>query len=160
MAAQAVATEIDPFRIQVAKQLDIPVLNPDETDIETNLLEITNGIKPDIVIDAVGNQLENAINYVTPGGKILAFGMDSSVRATVVPNTITRNAIKILGSYIGQNTCLPAIRILQSSKIDMKPFFTEKISLENGVNAFTKLGLDLETLQSIPKKAMKLVLTP
>jgi hypothetical protein len=42
----------------------------------------------------------------------------------------------------------------------MKPFFTEKISLENGINAFSKLGLDLETLQSIPKKAMKLVLTP
>jgi len=160
MAAQAVATEIDPFRIQIAKQLGIPVLNPDETDIQKILLEITNGIKPDIVIDAVGNQLENAIKYVTPGGKILAFGMDSSVQATVVPNTITRNAIKILGSYIGQNTCLPAIRILQAGKIDMKPFFTETISLENGIDAFAKLGLDLETLQSIPKKAMKLVLTP
>ena len=160
MAAQAVATEIDPFRIQIAKQLGIPVLNPDETDIQKILLEITNGIKPDIVIDAIGNQLENAIKYVTPGGKILAFGMDSSVQATVVPNTITRNAIKILGSYIGQNTCLPAIRILQAGKIDMKPFFTETISLENGIDAFAKLGLDLETLQSIPKKAMKLVLTP
>jgi threonine dehydrogenase-like Zn-dependent dehydrogenase len=86
--------------------------------------------------------------------------MDSSVRATVVPNTITRNAIKILGSYIGQNTCLPAIRILQAAKIDMKPFFTEKIALENGISAFEKLGLDIKTLKPIPKKAMKLVLSP
>ena len=160
MAARAIATEIDPFRIQVAKQLGIPVLNPNETDIETSLPDLTDGIKPDIVIDAVGSQLENAIKYVAPGGKILAFSMDSSVRATVVPNTITRNAIKILGSYIGQNTCLPAIRILQTGKIDMNPFFTEQIALENGVNAFVKLGLDLQTLQSIPKQAMKLVISP
>jgi len=160
MAARAVATEIDPFRIEVAKQLGIPVMNPNETDIETAVLDLTDGIKPDIVIDAVGNQLEDAIKYVAPGGKILAFGMDSSVRATIVPNTVTRKAIKILGSYIGQNTCLPAIRILQAGKINMRPFFTEKIALENGTNAFQKLGLDIETLKPIPKKAMKLVLSP
>jgi threonine dehydrogenase-like Zn-dependent dehydrogenase len=160
MAARAVATEIDPFRIKVAKQLGIPVLNPNETDLETSIPELTDGIKPDIVIDAVGNQLENALNFVAPGGKILAFGMDSSVQATVVPNTITRKAVKILGSYIGQNTCLPAIRILQAGKIDMGPFFTEKIALENGVDAFAKLGLDINTLKPIPKNAMKLVLIP
>jgi len=160
MAARAVATEIDPFRIEVAKQLGIPVLNPNEDDLETSIPELTEGIKPDIVIDAVGNQLENALNFVTPGGKILAFGMDSSVQATVVPNSITRKAVKILGSYIGQNTCLPAIRILQAGKIDMVPFFTEKIALENGVEAFSKLGLDMNTLKPIPKKAMKLVISP
>jgi len=160
IAAHAIATEIDPFRIMVAKQLGIPVLNPKETDIGQSVLELTGGIKPDIVIDAVGNQLENAISYVASGGKILAFGMDSSVEATIVPNTITRKAVKILGSYIGQNTCLPAIRILQSGKIDMKPFFTENIALEHGVSAFEKLGLDMNTLKPIPKKAMKLVLSP
>lgn len=160
MAARAVATEIDPFRIEVAKRLGIPVLNPDKTDIESAVLELTDGIRPDIVIDAVGSQLENAIKYVAPGGKILAFGMDSSVQATIVPNTITRKAVKVLGSYIGQNTCLPAIRILQAGKINTKPFFTEKIALENGVNAFQKLGLDIKTLKPIPKKAMKLVLFP
>jgi threonine dehydrogenase-like Zn-dependent dehydrogenase len=160
VAAQAVATEIDPFRISVAKELGIPVLNPNECDIKESYLELTKGIKPDIVIDAVGNQLENAIDYVAPGGKILAFGMDSSVRATIVPNTVTRNAIKILGSYIGQNTCLPAIKILKAGKINMEPFFTEKLSIEQGVRAFGKLGLDLNTLKTIPKKAMKIVLIP
>ncbi len=160
MASQAVATEIDPFRINVAKQLGIPVLNPNETDIKEAYLEITKGIKPDIVIDAVGSQLENAIDYVAPGGKILAFGMDSSIHANIIPNTVTRKAVKILGSYIGQNTCLPAIKIFQAEKINMKPFFTEVMPLEEGTGAFAKLGLDLETMKSIPKKAMKLVIQP
>lgn len=160
VAARVMCTEIDPFRINVAKQLGVPVFNPNETDIEKQVLTFTNGKGADIVIDAVGTQLENAINYVAPGGKILAFGMDSSVKATITPNTITRKAIKILGSYIGQNTCLPAIKILQSRKLDMAPYFTEVIRLEDGVSAFGKLGLDLKTLTHIPKQAMKIVIKP
>jgi threonine dehydrogenase-like Zn-dependent dehydrogenase len=160
IAARVMATEIDVFRINVAKQLGIPVFNPNETDVEKQVAKFTDGKGADVVIDAVGSQLENAIKYVAPGGKILAFGMDSSVRATVVPNTITRKAIKILGSYIGQNTCLPAIKILQSGRINMNPFFTEVISLEEGVSAFKKLGLDLKTRNHMPKQAMKVVLKP
>ncbi len=104
--------------------------------------------------------MENAINYVAPGGKILAFGMDSSIKATITPNTITRKGITILGSYIGQNTVLPAINILRSGKLNMKPFFTEVINLSDGISAFNKLGLDLETQKSIPKQAMKIVIKP
>ena len=160
IAAQAAVTEIDPFRFEIAKQLGVPAFNPLESDIEHEIVELTNRKKADIVIDAVGNQLENALNYVTAGGKILAFGMDSSFRATVTPNDITRRGIKILGTYIGQNTCLSAIKILRARKIDMSHFFTEVIPLEEGVGAFSKLGLDLETLKPLPKKAMKIVLHP
>ncbi|MFC2139703.1 zinc-binding dehydrogenase [Bacteroidota bacterium] len=160
MVSKIMATEIDDFRIDVAKKLDVPVFNPNVVDIEKQILDFTDGKGADIVIDAIGNQLENAIKYVTPGGKILAFGMDSSVKATVTPNTITRKAISILGSYIGQNTCQPAIKILQSGKLNMVPFFTKTIDLQEGVTAFGQLGLDLDTLNSLPKKAMKIVLKP
>lgn len=160
VAAQVMCTEIDEFRFNVAKQLGAPVFNPDHTDIEKQVLEFTGGKGADVVIEATGTQLENALKYVAPGGKVLAFGMDSSVQATICPNTITRKAIKILGSYIGQNTCLPAIKVLQAHKIDMKPFFTEVIPLQQGVSAFGKLGLDLATMKHIPKKAMKIVIKP
>ncbi len=42
----------------------------------------------------------------------------------------------------------------------MVPFFTEVIRLEDGVSAFSKLGLDLKTLNHIPKRAMKIVIEP
>lgn len=160
IAAYTMCTEIDLFRIGVAKELDVPVFNPNEVNLEKEVMKFTDGKGADIVIDAVGSQLENAIKYVAPGGKILAFGMDSSIRANIIPNTITRKAIKILGTYIGQNTILPAIKILQSGKINMGPFFTEVIKLENGISAFNKLGLDLNTLKHIPKQAMKIVIQP
>jgi len=160
IAAQTAVTEIDPFRFSIAKQLGVPAFNPSCCDIEQEVLELTHGKRFDVVIDAVGNQLENALNYVTSGGKVLAFGMDNSFKATITPNDITRKGIRIIGTYIGQNTCLPAIKILQSGKINMKPFFTEVIPLEEGVGAFCKLGLNLATLAHIPKQAMKIVLHP
>jgi len=160
IAAKAVVTEIDPFRFGIAENIGVQVINPDECDLEEEIIKLTRGKKVDVVIDAVGTQLENALKYVTPGGKVLAFGMDDSSRATIQPYFITRNAIKVLGTYIGQNTCLPAIKIFQAGKINMEPFFTEVIPLQDGPGAFAKLGLDLNTMGSIPKKAMKIVLQP
>ncbi len=158
IAARTIVTEIDDFRLGVAKKLQVPVLNPLQCDLEAEINKWTHGKKADIVIDAVGTQLQNAMKYVRPGGKILAFGMDDSVEATLKPYYITRYAIKILGTYIGQNTMLPAIKLLQSGKLYMQPFFTKVIPLEEGVGAFRSLGLDLQTLQPLPKQAMKIVL--
>ena len=160
IAAQVAVSEIDPFRRGVARQLGVPVYDPDQTDLVQMAKERTRGNGFDIVIDAVGTQLENALKYVAPGGKVLAFGMDSSVKATITPYEITRRAVRILGTYIGQNTMLPAIKILQEKKIDMGPFFTETIPLEQGGSAFAKLGLDLPTLSHVPKQAMKITLKP
>lgn len=160
VAASVAVTEIDPFRFDIAKKFGVPVFNPEKCDLEAEVVKMTNGKKFDIVIDATGTQLENALNYVTPGGKILAFGMDDSVEAKIKPYHVTRRAIKILGTYIGQNTMLPAIKLLQTKKLDLSNFFTEVILIEQGVGSFRKLGLDLETMTQVPKQAMKLVIKP
>jgi threonine dehydrogenase-like Zn-dependent dehydrogenase len=112
------------------------------------------------VVEATGNGFEQALNCVTPGGKLLPFGMDSSITAQVVPNEITRWSTKIIGLYLGQNTMVPSIRIFRENRIDMDNFFTKVISLEDGINAFEDLGLDMKTLQRIPKKAMKIIMKP
>ena len=157
IAAKVAVTEIDPFRIGVAKELGFTVFNPDVDEIEEETTEFTYGRKADVVIEAIGTQFENALKCVTPGGRLLPFGMDSSVRATVIPNDITRRGTKILGGYLGQNTMLPSIRVLQAGRINMDPYFTEIIPLQEGIGAFRKLGLDLETMEDIPKSAMKVV---
>ncbi len=158
IAAKVAVTEIDPFRINVAKECGLTVWNPREVDIEQKITEFTYGRKADIVIEATGNALEQALKCVTPGGKVLPFGMDSSIRATVIPNEITRWATKILGLYLGQNTMVPAIRIFQEKRLNMKPFFTRVIPLGDAPQAFSDLGLDLQTMQPKPKNAMKIVM--
>jgi threonine dehydrogenase-like Zn-dependent dehydrogenase len=158
IAAKVAVTEIDPYRISIAKKCGLTVWNPQQDNVVENITEFTHGRKADIVIEATGNALEQAIQCVTPGGKVLPFGMDSSIQATVTPNDITRYAIKILGLYLGQNTMLPSIRIFQENRLNMEPFFTKTIPLENGIKAFDDLGLDLQTLSHHPKSAMKIVM--
>ncbi len=160
IAAKVAVTEIDPFRIGVAKKLGLTVWNPHEEDIVARITEFTYGRKADIVVEATGLELETALKCVTPGGKVLPFGMDTSARTTIVPHDVTRWATRIHGVYLGQNTMVPATRILRENRIDMKPFFTKVIPLEQGVSAFNDLGLDLATLSHHPKSAMKIVVRP
>ena len=160
IAAKVAVTEIDPFRIDVARQCGLTVWNPNELDVVEKIKEFTYGYKADIVVEATGNGFEQALKCVTPGGKVLPFGMDSSITATVIPNEITRWATKILGLYLGQNTMVPSIRIFRENRLNMAPFFTKVISLEDGLNAFGMLGLDIKTLSHGPKSAMKIVMKP
>lgn len=160
IAAKVAVTEIDPFRIEVAKQCGLTVWNPEEVNVVDKINEFTYGRKADIVIEATGNDLATALQCVTPGGKVLPFGMDSSIITTVVPNEITRWATKILGLYLGQNTMVPSIRIFREKRLNMGPFFTKVISLDDGIKAFEYLGLDIKTLERIPKQAMKIVMKP
>ncbi len=158
IAAKVAVTEIDPFRISVARECGLTVWNPEEVNVVDRITEFTYGRKADIVIEATGNAFETALQCVTPGGKVLPFGMDSSITASVVPNEITRWATKILGLYLGQNTMVPSIRIFQENRLQMGPFFTKVISLAEGPEAFGCLGLDLKTLAHKPKSAMKIVM--
>ena len=160
IAAKVAVTEIDPFRIEVAKQCGLTVWNPEEVNVVDRITEFTYGRKADIVIEATGNDLATALKCVTPGGKVLPFGMDSSITTTVVPNEITRWATKILGLYLGQNTMVPSIRIFRENRLNMGPFFTKVITLDDGIKAFEYLGLDMKTLDRIPKQAMKIVMKP
>jgi threonine dehydrogenase-like Zn-dependent dehydrogenase len=158
IAAKVAVTEIDPFRINIARQCGLTVWNPHVDDIPARITDFTYGHKADIVVEATGNALEQALQCVTPGGKVLPFGMDSSIQATVIPNDITRWATKILGLYLGQNTMVPAIRIFQEKRLNMDPFFTKIVRLEDGIKAFDDLGLDINTLGHHPKSAMKIVM--
>jgi threonine dehydrogenase-like Zn-dependent dehydrogenase len=158
IAAKVAVTEIDPFRINVAKECGLTVWNPNEVDIEQKITEFTYGRKADIVIEATGNALWQALKCVTPGGKVLPFGMDSSIQTTIVPNEVTRWATKILGLYLGQNTMVPSIRIFQENRLNMEPFFTKILPFDDGLCAFDMLGLDMKTLEHKPKSAMKIVM--
>jgi (R,R)-butanediol dehydrogenase / meso-butanediol dehydrogenase / diacetyl reductase len=158
ISAKVAVTEIDPFRINVAKECGLTVWNPNEVNIAEKITEFTYGRKADIVIEATGNALWQALECVTPGGKVLPFGMDSSIQTSVVPNEITRWATKILGLYLGQNTMVPSIRIFQENRLNMGPFFTKVIPFDDGLCAFDMLGLDMKTLEHKPKNAMKIVM--
>ena len=69
IAAKVAVTEIDPFRINVAKQCGLTVWNPNEVDVVEKITEFTYGHKADIVIEATGNALETGFEMRHPRRK-------------------------------------------------------------------------------------------
>ena len=61
IAAKVAVTEIDPYRISMARECGLTVWNPKVDDIEKNITEFTYGRKADIVVEATGNAIEQGI---------------------------------------------------------------------------------------------------
>ena len=116
--------------------------------------------RADIVIEATGNGLEQALKCVTPGGKVLPFGMDSSITASVVPNEITRWATKILGSLPRSEYHGAFDPHLPENRLDMEPFLHQGDPPGGRLVRFRDLGLDIKTLEHGPRHAMKIVMKP
>lgn len=77
--AHVIAMDINTNRLEFAKNvLNIPfVINAQDNHIKEQLLEITNGDMPSVVIDATGSQkaINNGINYIGHGGRYTLIGL-------------------------------------------------------------------------------------
>jgi threonine dehydrogenase-like Zn-dependent dehydrogenase len=106
------------------------------------------GLQADIVVDAVGSQLETAFDVVARGGRILLFGMNEHARAEVAQSRITRDELTLLGSYVGQDVFPDAIRLLEQGRIDFSPVVTHRIGVGELPDAIEELragrGLKVE----------------
>lgn len=119
--ATVVAVEPTPERAELARALGaVDVVAPDEA----------SGLEADVVVDAVGSQLETALEVVARGGRILLFGMNERARTEVAQSRITRDELTILGSYVGQDVFPDAIRLLEQGRIDFSPVVTHRVAVD------------------------------
>jgi (R,R)-butanediol dehydrogenase / meso-butanediol dehydrogenase / diacetyl reductase len=91
------------------------------------------------VVDAVGSQLETALEVVVRGGRILLFGMNERARAEVAQSRITRDELTLLGSYVGQDVFPDAIQLLEQGRIDFTPVVTHRIGVGELPDAIEEL---------------------
>jgi 2-desacetyl-2-hydroxyethyl bacteriochlorophyllide A dehydrogenase len=122
-SAGASVTVVEPVheRAELAAALGaVDVLAPGEV----------GGLEADIVVDAVGSQLDAALEVVARGGRVLLFGMNERARAEVAQSRITRDELTIVGSYVGQDVLPDAIRLLEQGRIDFARLVTHRIAVE------------------------------
>ena len=62
----------------------------------------------DVVVDAVGRMLPDAIEVSAQSGRIVLFGMNENARPPIHQVDITRKGLTIFGSYITDFTFPPA----------------------------------------------------
>jgi (R,R)-butanediol dehydrogenase / meso-butanediol dehydrogenase / diacetyl reductase len=123
-AGRIIVSEPIEYRRKYAKKAGADVVvDPNKQDaVEVVLKETVLGA--DVVIDAVGHVMPDAIKMAKKGGKVVVFGMNNLALGTVRQNDITRNELSILGTYIGVDTFPPAIAMLESGAIDPTPLTT------------------------------------
>lgn len=151
-AGKIIVAEVNPYRKEFAKKCGADlVVDPTKQDLLEVVKEETK-IGVDIVIDAVGNQLGNAIKFVKKGGTILLFGMNENALPQVKQYDITKNEITVVGTYIARWTFPQAVKILESGSLkNLENLITHRIPLKdikNGIEIMKK------------GEAVKIIVTP
>lgn len=153
------AVEKDEFRYNFAKGIADFVFTPDKISLK-KILEINSGRKFNIVIDAVGNQLEMAEKYTERGGKIILLGLNPTYTFKFLPASYSGNAVKILGCgeyHLMFETALS----FASALPDLKTLVTKKYPFSEHKAAVNELiGCDLETKAALKGFSVKTALYP
>jgi threonine dehydrogenase-like Zn-dependent dehydrogenase len=105
----------------------------------------------DVVVDAVGSLLPEAIETAAMGGRIILFGMNSNAWPAVQQVQITENGLTIHGTHITNFTFPAAIRLIESGALDLAPMISEVLPLERTAEGIAHLRTG---------QATKVVITP
>lgn len=132
-----VAVEPSERRAGVAREVGADeVLGPDAFDTSRADL-LPQGA--DIVVDAVGSVLPQAVTTAAMGGRIVLFGMNSNARPPVHQVEITEKGLTVLGSYISNFTFPQAIRLVEGGRLRLEPIVTETLPLDATLDGIARL---------------------
>jgi len=136
-AARIVAVEPSAQRAPVAKAVGADeVLTPDEWGGRRSQL-LRRGA--DVVVDAVGSVLPQAIQAAGMGARVVVFGMNGNARPAVHQVEIVEKGLTIMGSYISNFTFPAAIRLVESGQLDLAPMITATIGLDDTTAGIARL---------------------
>lgn len=137
--ARTIVTDVSASRLDTLARVGIDrVVNAAlENVVSAVRAECPDGA--DIVVDAVGTELDTTLDLVRTGGRISLFGMNSRARPEVRQNAITRNELTIYGSYVGVNTFPRAIALLESGVIRPSVLLSDIVPLAQLPAAFDRL---------------------
>lgn len=148
-ARPLIVVEPRPERAAVARALGATAVVTPTTIAERHAELLPDGA--DVVVDAVGSVLPEAIAVAGVGARIVVFGMDSKASAPIRQVTITEKGLSIVGSYITDFTFPAAIRFVESGLVDLTPMISDVIPLD-------QVGDGIARLRS--GRVTKVIITP
>ncbi len=156
-AAQVVVTDPQEERLKLAAALGADATVPaGDAGEQASLLHEGATFGYDMVVDATGvpNVATQCFDYVTPGGKILLFGVcpeDATIPFS--PFDLYRRDITVYGSFALNVTFGPAIELLRGGAVDVEPLISHRFPLEQFPQA-------LEMARTRSEPTMKVVFEP
>jgi threonine dehydrogenase-like Zn-dependent dehydrogenase len=159
LAKNTIITELSKFRREYLKKHLHNVYHPNELtqEIVTN---ITSNRKCSIVIDTIGNQMDNCFQYLSKGGKTVIMGLDPSYSFNFKPFDLLSNGISMLAFGEYHNFMEKAILNLERD-LPFSSMITQKFPINNYKEAFNSvLGYDIDAKKTIEINSIKSILLP
>ncbi len=129
-ASKVIVSETSKFRRNLAREngADL-VVDPSNGDLESIVFNETNG-GVDLVVDAVGTQLDTAMRLVRKNGKILLMGVNEKAQPEISQSQITFKEIQIMGTWLANATFPKAVKLIESGGLGLKKLITHRLPLE------------------------------
>lgn len=136
IGARAVVTEVSGARKAKALETGVAdvVLDPREVDVAARVLELTDGRGADVAIECSGAQpvLDTLTRALKAGGTLQIVALFSEPPTLDVMTVLLRE-LTIKGAIGYADDHPAAIRLVQDGKVDLAPFVTGRIAVEDVV---------------------------
>ena len=128
-AGRVLVADVAPYRLAFAQEIGVEAINVQEQDAAKAIKEMTE-LGADLVVDAVGNQVDTGIKCARRGGQIILFGLRPYDNPSVNQYTITRYDLTVHGAFVGLHPFAQTIQLLESRRIQPSILITHRLPLE------------------------------
>ncbi len=140
-ASWVVATDIEEYRLELARAMGADVaLDASAPDTAERIVEATGGDGVDVVLEMSGSQpaLEQALEFVTRGGRISLLGIFASPVEVHLSDLVIQKGLRLYGVYGRRiyETWERTQSLLRSGAVDPAPLITHRFDLADWEQAF------------------------
>lgn len=129
-ARTIVVVEPTPMRAEVARRMGAETVDPTAGDVVTTIEGLLPA-GPQVVVDAVGTQLGNAVAVAGMAARVIVFGQSELANTVVHQADVTTKELTIIGSHIGQQVFPAAIALIESGRLDLAPIVSHTGSIDD-----------------------------
>jgi len=142
--AKTIAIDLDEAKLEIAQKIGAShVIQPNLTNLHDELMNITSGDGPDVIIEAVGSPLtyRTAVEEVAYTGRVVCIGY---AKSPVEFNTglFVRKEIEILGSRNCTNEFPEVIKYLEAGSFPIEEVVSKIVSLDDAGEALANWAAD------------------
>ncbi len=143
---EVMAVDVKDFKLDLAARLGADhVVNPTRDDVRKRVMELTDGIGADCVLEAVGrpDTLAVTVDLVKRGGTIMLMGWSGSETDSIGLTKVTLGEMTVLGTLCYCWDFPVALKLMSRGKIKVAPIISHRLPLarvEEGINMLRQGG--------------------
>jgi (R,R)-butanediol dehydrogenase/meso-butanediol dehydrogenase/diacetyl reductase len=137
MGARVFAVDRRRMSLDMAARLGADeTINPESTDAARALLDLTDGVGPDVVVDAAGGKDTpvQAVQWVRRGGRVLLVAIYTA-KPEFDFNSVVSTEAELIGSIAYQRRDVEeVVGLISSGAVKTSPLISDKIGLEDVID--------------------------